>query len=364
MTPQARISAAIELLEAGFASRSPFDRFVSSWLRARRFIGAGDRRAIMERVYAVMRRRRALDWWCTRLSDVAPDWRTRVIAAMVLSGGSTTAEVAALFDGSTYGPPVLTPAERALAGGLEGQGLDHPDQPLAIRANYPDWIEPFLRRRFGGHLEEEVMALNGAAPVDLRVNTLKARRAAARAQLAAEGVDTEPTPLSPLGLRLLGRRPLGASRCFSEGLIEVQDEGAQLASMLAGARPGMMVADYCAGAGGKALAMAARMENRGRILALDVSPRIARAAPRMARAGVSIVELVQIGEDGAADERAGRFDRVLADVPCTGTGTWRRDPARRWRMTRAEIDSLVAQQRRILEQAAKLVAPGGRFVYV
>ena len=211
-----------------------------------------------------------------------------MIAALVLSGEVPGAELGPLFSGTAYAPAPLDEAEAQLARALSGQALDHPDQPRSVRGNYPDWLDPYLGRRFGEGLEAELASLNEQAAVDLRVNTLKATRDAARVALVREGIETKPTPFSPVGLRLRDRRPLGAVRAYRDGLVEVQDEGAQIVSLLTGARPGMAVADYCAGAGGKALAMAARMENRGRLLALDVSPRIERAAPRIERAGASV----------------------------------------------------------------------------
>jgi 16S rRNA (cytosine967-C5)-methyltransferase len=366
MKPGARIAAAIELLHALEAAPGPADRFIAGWLRSRRFIGAKDRRAILERLYFVLRHYAALDWWRARAApDLPASSRARVIAALVLSGEATAAELPRLFDGSAYAPPPLDDDEARLAQGLSGCALDHPEQPRSVRANYPDWLDPYLGRRFGERLEVELSALNEQAAVDLRVNTLKTTREQARAALEREGIEAELTPLSPVGLRLRDRRPLGAVRAFREGLVEVQDEGAQVVSLLTGARPGMNVADYCAGAGGKALAMAAAMENRGHLLALDVSPRIARAAPRIARAGASVIELASLADEGGAiAERLGaRFDRVLLDVPCTGTGTWRRDPVARWRLGPADLESLVALQRRILAEAAALVAPDGRLVY-
>jgi 16S rRNA (cytosine967-C5)-methyltransferase len=366
MRPEARIAATIELLDAVEAAPGPADRLVASWLRGRRFIGAKDRRAILERLYFVLRHRAALDWWRARAApDLAPSPRARVIAALVLSGEVPGAELGPLFSGTAYAPAPLDEAEAQLAQALSGHALDHPNQPRSVRGNCPDWLDPYLGRRFGERLETELAALNEQAAVDLRVNTLKTTRDAARAALVGEGIETEPTPFSPVGLRLRDRRPLGRVRAYRDGLVEVQDEGAQIVSLLTGARPGMAVADYCAGAGGKALALAARMENRGRLLALDVSPRIARAAPRIERAGASVIELAAHGEEGGwpPEALAARFDRVLLDVPCTGTGTWRRDPAARWRLEPAELERLCAVQRRILTEAAPLVAPGGRLVY-
>ncbi|MFQ5844607.1 MAG: RsmB/NOP family class I SAM-dependent RNA methyltransferase [Planctomycetota bacterium] len=207
-------------------------------------------------------------------------------------------------------------------------------------------------------------ALNAAAPFDLRVNALKATREEARAALGAEGIDAAPTPLSPWGLRLARRRPLGGCPSFLSGLVEVQDEGSQIVSLMSDARPGMRVVDYCAGSGGKTLALAAAMANRGRIAALDASPRIERAAPRLARAGVDIATTRRIvPDDPWLGDHAAWADRVLLDVPCTGLGRWRRDPTARARLRPGDLEALVVRQRRILDEAQALVRPGGRLVY-
>jgi 16S rRNA (cytosine967-C5)-methyltransferase len=204
------------------------------------------------------------------------------------------------------------------------------------------------------------------APLDIRANLLKTTRESARTALAAEGIETEPTPFSPWGLRVPDRRPVTATGAFRDGLVEVQDEGSQLIVLLTGARAGMRVADYCAGAGGKTLALAAAMGNRGRITACDVSAkRLEGAVRRLRRAGVDNAErhLLEPG-DRWAKRRAGAFDRVLVDAPCTGTGTWRRNPHARLRTGPAELLELLLKQAAILDAAAGLVRPGGgRLVY-
>jgi 16S rRNA (cytosine967-C5)-methyltransferase len=209
-------------------------------------------------------------------------------------------------------------------------------------------------------------ALMGGAATDLRANTLKANRDEAIAALAREGVEGRATPLSPLGIRVDGRPPLAGLHCFKAGMIEVQDEGSQLVALLTDARPGQRVVDFCAGAGGKTLALAAAMKNKGKLVAADVlEGRIARAATRLTRAGVHNVE-----RRGLASERdpwvkrhLAKFDRVLIDAPCSGSGTWRRNPDAKWRLKPEDIGELAALQRRILDSAARLVKPGGRLVY-
>ncbi len=381
LTPGARVQAAIDLLDAVQAAAGPPDRVASGWLRKRRFIGSRDRRAISELAFRVLRHGGALDWWLRRARGAGPSAtlgradlglenrpelssRQRIIALLVLTQEADLARLGELFDGKRYAPALLDEAEAALAQRLAGQPLDHPDQPAFVRGNYPEWLEPMLRARFGDRLEAEMAALNAPASFDLRVNALKATRDEARAALAAEGIEAAPTPLSPWGLRLASRRPLGGYLSFVLGLVEVQDEGSQIVSLLTDARPGMCVVDYCAGSGGKTLALAAAMANRGRIAALDASPRIERATPRLARAGVDIATTRQIvpGDPWMRDH-ADWADRVLLDVPCTGLGRWRRDPTARSRLRCGDLEALVVRQRRILDQARALVRPGGRLIY-
>jgi len=205
-----------------------------------------------------------------------------------------------------------------------------------------------------------------AASTDLRVNTLKATREEAIAAMKAEGITAAPTQLSPVGLRVHGRPPLATLQCFKDGLIEVQDEGSQLVALLADARPGMRVADFCAGAGGKTLAIAAQMRNKGKIVACDVlEGRIDRAAVRFNRAGVHNVERKALSSerDQWVKRHAGTFDRVLVDAPCTGTGTWRRNPDAKWKLTPEDVAELEQVQRNILDSAWRLVKPGGRLIY-
>jgi 16S rRNA (cytosine967-C5)-methyltransferase len=229
----------------------------------------------------------------------------------------------------------------------------------------PEWIVPLLTAKFGDELAAEMAAMETEAPLDLRVNILKGDRAAAIGALASEGIEAEPTPLSPFGLRIQGRRPVTTGAAFQSGLIEVQDEGSQLIALLVDAQPGMRVVDYCAGAGGKTLAIAMGMENRGHIVACDVhDKRLEGAVKRLRRAGVHNVEQhLIVGGDKWAKRRAGGFDRVLVDAPCTGTGTWRRNPDARQRLRAIDLEELRPKQAAILRDAAKLVRAGGRLVY-
>lgn len=375
MTPSARVAAAIALLGAleeqcfaPGARRRPADAVAADFFRERRFIGGGDRRAVSEQAWGVVRQRLRLDWHLARIG-MEPTPRLLVLARMLLGTpddhGRGRQAVEAAFDGSHYGPPALDAAERRAAAALAGRVLVDPAMPDGPRLNLPDWVLPSFRARFGDALAAEAAALEGDAPVDLRVNLLKTDRARAAALLAGEGIGSTPTPFSPWGLRLPARRPITGAVAYRDGLVEVQDEGSQLIALLADARPGMRVADYCAGAAGKTLAMAASMGNRGKITACDTSAaRLEGAAKRLRRAGVDNAErhLLEPG-DRWAKRRAGSFDRVLVDAPCTGTGTWRRNPDARLRTQPADLSELVAVQHDILVKAAELVRPGGRLIY-
>jgi 16S rRNA (cytosine967-C5)-methyltransferase len=318
---------------------------------------------VSDRAWSVLRARRRLDWWLQRAS--VPETPRLLVAAALLTQGWTLDGVVKSYSGGRFGPTALDGAEQAALRALEGHTLDHPDMPEAVALEVPDWVLPRLRARFGADLAIELTAMGEPAPLDLRVNLLKATREQAQASLAAEGVEATPTPLSPWGLRVPGRRPVTAGRTFQQGLVEIQDEGSQLVAALVGATPEMRVADWCAGAGGKTLALAMLMDNRGHIAACDVSAsRLDGAVRRLRRAGVHNVErhLVAAG-DKWVKRRAGGFDRVLVDAPCTGTGTWRRNPDARLRLVERDLAELRPKQAEILQQAARLVRTGGSLVY-
>ena len=360
MTPAARIEASIALLTAiEDAPHRPADAIANAFFRERRFIGGGDRRAVSDRSWRVLRARRRLAWW------VPKETPRLLIAASLLTEGWALSGVAESFSGERFAPPGLERNEYNALRRVEGQSLVHPDMPDPVRLELPDWLYPRMLERFGGDLDREMAALSEPAPLDLRVNILKGTRDAARAALAGEGWEAMPTLLSPWGLRIDGRRPVTSGPTFQSGLVEIQDEGSQLIAALTDARPGMRVVDWCAGAGGKTLALAATMDNRGQIVACDVSgSRLDGAVRRLRRAGVNNVErhLVTPG-DKWAKRREGAFDRVLVDAPCTGTGTWRRNPDARLRLTETDLDELKVKQAAILDTAQALVRPGGRLIY-
>ncbi len=371
MMPAARLQATIEILDgiarlqSGQESQRPAERVVNDYLRQRRYIGSKDRRAVTALTYDVLRHHARLAWWLQRGRGSATAPRQQLLAYLLLCEHEDPEALSRLFDGSRYAPPPLSDEEAALVGRLEAAARE-PEQPPAWVANeVPEWIMPRFEAAFGAGAEKEAAALLQEAPVDLRVNTLLGNREDAAAALAEEGIETTPTPLSPRGLRLAGRRALRASNAFGAGLVELQDEGSQLAALLCDARPGMAVADVCAGGGGKTLALAAEMKGQGRLLAMDAEQaRLDRSALRLKRAGAGFVERRVVKNLAAAEDLHGTFDRVLVDAPCSGSGAWRRHPDARWRLTPEALEGYRAAQRDVLRQAAALVKPGGRLIYV
>ena len=366
MTPAARLHAALDLMEAVDRDPRPSDAVVSGWLRARRGLGEGDRGAVLDLLAEVMRHRARLGWWVGRLGgDDTP--RGRLLVWLALGDRLSPDRIARLFTGGRDAAPVLSEAERHLVTALNGGSLSDPAMPEAVRLEIPDWAEAPLRARFGDTLTAEMSALLVPPALDLRVNTRKATRDRVLRDLRDAGVQAVPTPMAPQGIRLPARLSLTRLAPLKTGEVEIQDEGSQLVALLVDAQPGERVADFCAGAGGKTLAIATQMDNRGHVAACDVSEgRLKRCAERLRKAGLHNVQTqVLTGEtDRWIKRRKGTFDRVLVDAPCSGTGTWRRNPDARWRAQgEGGLGALVALQGRILASAARLVKPGGRLVY-
>ncbi|HAC57217.1 MAG TPA: MFS transporter [Rhodobiaceae bacterium] len=360
MTPGARLQSAIEILEDIFLSGRPADRIVENWSRSNRYAGSKDRAAISELVYTVLRRRAELS-----AATGHEDARLLAFAALALVNGE---DIAALADGSRHAPAPLSEDER---NALDAAALPGADAAPWIRLNYPEWLHSEFEAAFGSELEREMAALMERAPTDLRVNTLKTDREAARVALEEAGLLAEPCPWSPWGLRLTTRGNLPGLALYREGAIEIQDEGSQIACLLTGVKPGEQVVDLCAGGGGKSLALAAMMENKGQIYACDTdSRRLAPLEPRAQRAGIRNLQtaVLRPWHPGAADSDlaglAGRADCVLVDAPCSGTGAWRRSPDARWRLGPDTLEGYRAAQEEVLARAAGLVRPGGRIVYV
>jgi 16S rRNA (cytosine967-C5)-methyltransferase len=363
MTPAGQLAAAIDLLAEIETDARPADAVANSFFRNRRFIGAGDRREVSTLVWGVLRTRRHLGWWLEKFG--AHPTPRLLLAAQALLTGMTLHKIGLAFTAGRYGPPPLSDSETIILEKFAGHTLEHPNMPDAVKYEVPDWIMPRLAAQFGPALPAEMAALAATAPLDLRINALKTTREAAIIALAKENLHATPTPYSPWGLRLAGRQSITQGSAFKDGLVEIQDEGSQLVALLVDAKPGMRVVDYCAGAGGKTLAIAQTMENKGHIVACDVSaPRLEGAIKRLRRAGVHNAEhhLLAPGDKWPKRQEQ-KFDRVLVDAPCTGTGTWRRNPDARLRLKENDLAEIVPKQAAILDQAQKFVKVNGRLIY-
>lgn len=359
MTPSARLSAAIEVLADIDARRRPAADALKDWGLSHRFAGSKDRAAIASLIYDALRRKASAAWIMGEGNA-----RAVLIGMLRLQRGLEPEAIAALCSGERFAPEPLSGEEldRLRQGSLDGA-------PAAIAGDFPAWVEPSLARAFGDDLVPELQALAARAPLDIRVNALKADREEARQTLAH--LSPVPSPHSPCGLRIAvgedGRGPaLQSEPEFLKGWFEIQDEGSQLAALLTGVKPGEQVVDLCAGAGGKTLALAAMMENKGQIYATDSDAR--RLAPiheRLTRAGVRNVQVrTPRGRADAVADLDGTMDCVLVDAPCTGSGTWRRNPDSKWRLRPGSVAMRENEQRAVLDRAARLVKPGGRIVYV
>jgi 16S rRNA (cytosine967-C5)-methyltransferase len=359
MTPGARISAAIEVIADIEARRRPAPDALKDWGLSHRFAGSGDRAAIAGLVYDALRRRASS---AHVLGEGVP--RAIVLGMLRLERKLDLDAIGSLADGTRFAPTPLSVEERARL-----EAADLAGAAPWVAGDYPEWLDPHLERVFGEERVAEGAALASRAPLDLRVNALKADRDEALAALG--DLDPQPARWSPLGLRIAlsadAKSPaIHAEPAFIKGMVEVQDEGSQLAALLAGAKPGEHVVDLCAGAGGKTLALAAAMQNHGQLYATDTDKR--RLAPihdRLARSGVRNVQIrtpKSVGNELA--DLAGRADLVLIDAPCTGIGTWRRNPDAKWRIRPGALAVRCKEQEEVLDRAVPLVKPGGRIAYV
>ena len=349
MSPAALLEACGELLKRVLRGDAPADGVVSTFFRQNKSLGPRERNTLAETAYAVLRSKPVLQHLAQ--SGNGPLERRLALLAWVGSADFLSA--------------ALSPMERDWL--AQSNAIDRRSLPETLRHNLPGWLAQILKEE-APRTEFWLLAeaLNQPAGLDVRVNTLRAKRPELALRLAAEGLKAEETPYSPWGLRLQGKPALNRSPLFLAGELEVQDEGSQLLALLSGASRGEMVVDFCAGAGGKTLAMGAMMRNTGRLYAWDTAAhRLAALKPRVARSGLSNVHPAAIAHE--RDERikrlAGKIDRVLVDAPCSGLGTLRRNPDLKWRHNAASIAEMAAKQLAILTSAARLLRPGGRLVY-
>ena len=358
MRPGARIAAAIEIVDTILNRYQPTATALADWGKANRFAGSGDRNAIGGLVYDTLRRRASSAY------IMGADTPRALVIGTLVRQGMPVSEVASLCTGADHAPAPLT--------GEETQRLATPSIDGArpwIAGDYQEWLQPSFERAFGVRAAEEGAKLAERAPADLRVNAIKSERE--KVLKALMDFDAENSPWAPFGVRI--PPPVGAARtpnlqaeaAYQAGWFEIQDEGSQIAAAMAGAAPRLNILDLCAGGGGKTLAMAAAMGNTGQIYAYDADRnRLKPIFDRIKRAGVRNVQVLRGGDEAALDDLGARFDVVLVDAPCTGTGTWRRRPDAKWRLRPDALASRIKDQKEVLARAKQHVKPGGRLVYV
>jgi 16S rRNA (cytosine967-C5)-methyltransferase len=359
MIPAARISGAIEVLADIETKRRPANDALKEWGQMHRFAGSGDRAAIAGLVYDALRRRASAGYV---MGEQTP--RAVMLGMLRLERELGVDAIASLFSGARFAPEPLSDGERER---LSAASLQ--DAPPHVAGDYPDWLDASFATIFGEARADELSALASRAPLDLRVNLLKADRDRASAELGE--YNPEHTSWSPVGLRIHvapeAKSPaIQSDPAFIKGHVEIQDEGSQLAALLSGAKPGEQVVDLCAGAGGKTMALAAMMENSGQLYATDTDKR--RLAPihaRLERAGVRNVQVrTPRGAAETLDDLFGKIDLVLIDAPCTGTGSWRRNPDAKWRLRPGALEIRRRDQVAALDRAVPLLKPDGRIAYV
>jgi len=348
MHPNALLDLTADLLRAVLRLDQPADGVVSNFFRQHKALGNRERHTLAETTYTLLRQRLVLQ----HLAQSGSGGLERRLAILAWQGSDTFLRGA------------LHPQEQEWL--AQVQAIDRGTLPEKLRHNLPDWLAAALQAQLGDDFWPLVQALEAQAPLDLRVNAIKAKRDDVQRALAEAGITAEPTPFSPWGLRVQGKPAVNKLDLFTQGAIEVQDEGSQLLALLTDAKRGEMVVDFCAGAGGKTLALGAAMRNTGRLYAFDTSGhRLDALKPRLARSGLSNVFSAQIAHerDDRIKRLAGKIDRVLVDAPCSGLGTLRRNPDLKWRQSPKAVEELQAKQTAILASAARLLKPGGRLVY-
>lgn len=348
MTPAARYAAAIDILDRIFAGE-PAEKALLAWARGSRFAGSKDRAGVRDIVFDILRRKRSCGW-VGGAGTENPTGRQAVLG-LILREGQEPEEV---FSGVGYAPPMLTAEETGAIGDLA-------DAPRPVALDFPDFLEPELEASLGDDLAPAMSVLQGRGPVDLRVNSLRGDTAEAIASLARDGIEVALLEGVEAALRVVsGPRKLALSRAYKEGLVELQDVASQKVVGFAEALRGQTVLDYCAGGGGKTLALAAAMDNEGRLIAHDVAERrMEGLSVRAERAGARI----EVMDSVALARSAPVCDLVLVDAPCSGSGAWRRTPDAKWRLTPERLEALRQDQVEAVEAALRFLAPKGRLIY-
>ena len=368
MLKSSRLTAIFEILNTIDTTTIPADKVMATWGRQNRYAGSKDRSSIAQITYDILRSRGRIDWWITRF-EMPLNNRNRAIVYIHFANEN--------FDHffnkeDRHSSPPLERYEQEFLEELRNfDDIDHKDMPLNVLVDVQPWILESLETVYGDKLQQQLAGFDSEAPVDIRVNTLKATKEQVKEALNNEGMGVANLKHAPNGLRLTRRFPLSGLEAFKKGWFEIQDEGSQLTALLTNPKRGDKIVDFCAGAGGKTLSMAALLENTGRIIACDVSEkRLDRSGIRLKRAGVNNTErrVLTSERDKWIKRRSARFDggfdKVVVDAPCSGTGTWRRNPDQKWRTTQTDVIELVELQANILQSASRLVAQGGLVYYI
>ena len=363
MRSSARLQTTIELVDKiNISTNQSADKIISNHFRKNRYIGAKDRRQISLTLFSIIRNQAKLTWVAGSQSA-----RLLAIAHHTIIENLSKDEILSLFDGSEYGPNSLAENEMVFLDKIFKKPPKIEEMPNWCQIEMPEWIMSDLTKKWGSTLFEETLALNTPAPMDLRVNLLKTDRLLVRDKLEKEGINPKLTQYSSVGLRIEHRVNILGSDLFKNGLVEIQDEGSQLVSLLVDPRPNMLVIDLCAGSGGKTLAMAPIMQNTGKIFACDVNEkRLSGLLPRLKRAHVTNVSKVLLTglDDSFYSDLDSSADRVVVDVPCSGSGVWRRNPDEKWKLSTEQLSNYVKEQSKLLQTGAKLVSLSGRLIYI
>jgi 16S rRNA (cytosine967-C5)-methyltransferase len=365
MTPAARLAATIKIIEGILHAKKPSDQIMHSYLQQRRYIGSKDRKAIATQTYQVLRHYGRISWWCEK-QDVPPTGRIFLLVWLTLGEQYSVDEIYDAFSGVDYAPDRLNQTEQNMVKRIHGKKFRAKDMPDAVWYECPPQHQHALQNLWGSDFATEMQALDSEAPLDIRVNTLKATRDDVFARLQQDGFEVSLTPLSPIGIRVQGRPPFSVHPLYKQGWFEIQDEGSQLLSLLSGVKQGEWGVDLCAGAGGKTLALGAMLKNKGRLWACDVEARrLENGKLRIRRAGIDCVELQPLKDmrDPWLKRHKEKCDFVYVDAPCSGTGTWRRSPFSRWQQLGPSLPDLIEMQQTAIEAAAPLLKKGGRLIY-